>query len=175
MPAMVGLMALFAAVIVVWPQYGWPYWPVLMAVSAGLTVWGWRLNAWRAPLIVFFGYVAMRGVIWGLNPEVYEVASFLVWATAAILLYRVKAWIPGTAYLCSGAVYPLLRLFEFKLVYHGLAPILAEAFALFALITMGGGLYERTRGRHSSGIHPNRFAAFLDSFSLGVAQNKGRP
>ncbi len=177
MPAAIALIALFASVVVVWPQYGWPYWPVLMGVAAALTFWGTFVNSWRAPLIVLCGYLGMRGVIWGLDRDVWEIGAFTVWAVGAIMLYRTKAWIPGTAYLCSGVVYPFFLLFDVRIAYHGLAPIVAELFALFALISMGGGLYERTRmgSDRSARGGVGRFGTIWSNVSLGVASDNQSP
>ena len=170
MPVMLVMGVALFFVIPEWLGAGLPFWPLVMGISAVLTLWGALVGSWRAPFAVFCGYLGMRGVMWGLDPSVREVAAFLVWALVAIQLYRVKAWVPCVAYLCSGVVYPALLLFGFQIVYMGLAPIIAELFALAALISMGGGLYERTLSNGAPDRHRRRFGAILGSVSLGVAK-----
>ena len=170
MLGVIGAIAAFAVTLLVWPS-GWPFWPIFMGAAGILTVWGYLVDSWKAPLAILCGYLAMRGVMWGLDPSIREVAAFLVWAIVAIQLYRVKAWVPCVAYLCSGVVYPALLLFGFQIVYLGLAPVIAELFALAALISMGGGLYERSVSKHDIDSRRRRFGAVLSSVSLGVAKS----
>ncbi len=170
MLGLVGMLAAFATTLVLWPA-GWPFWPIFMGASALLTAWGYLVGAWKAPLAILCGYIGMRGVMWGLEPEVREVAAFLVWAFVAIQLYRVKAWVPCVAYLCSGVVYPMLLIFGFQIVYLGIAPIIAELFALAALISMGGGLYERSISMGDGVGSRRRFGSVLSVVSLGVAKS----
>lgn len=166
---------LFVAALFAWPQ-GWPFWPIWICVVSFYTVWGAFVGSWKAPALVLCGYLGMRGVIWGLDPIAHEVAGFLVWAVVAALLYRVKAYIPGLIYLISGAVYPLMVLFGFQIEYLGLAPIIADVIALFALIAMGGGLYERSlnTSRRSDGRLIRRLGTFFSDASLGMAPSQRR-
>ena len=169
MLGIIGMVGAFALTLFIWPT-GWPFWPIFMGAAGILAIWGLLVGSWRAPFAVFCGYLGMRGVMWGLSPEVREIAAFLVWALVAIQLYRVKAWVPCVAYLCSGVVYPVLLIFGFQIVYLGLAPIIAELFAIAALISMGGGLYERTIPERFGNRNRRRFSSVLSSVSLGVAK-----
>ncbi len=169
MLGVLGTFAAFVATLLIWPQ-GWPFWPIFTGAAAILTAWGYVVGSWKAPFAILCGYAAMRGVMTWVDPSAREVAAFLVWALVAIQLYRVKAWVPCLAYLCSGVVYPALLIFGFQIVYLGLAPIIAELFALAALISMGGGLYERSISNSNPGSYRRRFGSVLSSVSLGMAK-----
>lgn len=143
------------ALIKFWPMTGLPFWPLFTSGAALLVAWGLWVGkgAWRAPAAILAGYGAMRAVMTYAADPVQEHAAFLVWAVAAIvLIYNLKAWLPGVCYLLSGATYPVFVLFGFPIEYIGLAPIVAEMFALFALISMGGGLYDRRPLARSSAL-----------------------
>lgn len=171
MPGIIAGIAYFALALWLKPS-GWPFWPIFAGAAGILTVWGYLVGSWKAPLAILCGYFAMRGVMWGLDPSVREIAAFSVWALVAIQLYRVRAWVPCLAYLCSGVVYPALLVFGFQIVYMGLAPVIAELFALAALISMGGGMYERTISTRNPDRHSLGFGRVLSSVSLGMAEGE---
>lgn len=129
-----------------------PFWPFLMGYTALCVVWGVSIGkgAWMAPAALLGGYVAMRGVIWGLSPEVHEVAACLVWLVVAIILGSIGWPRVAVAFALSGLVYPAMLLMGERIVYLGLSPILAEAFAIAGLIGMGGGLYGMASLHHAA-------------------------
>lgn len=142
-----------------------PFWPFLIAITAGLIFWGWRHNAWEMPAIALCGYIAMRGVV-TFSPVGYvEIIGGTSWLLfAAIMIYRGGA-IPGFFFTLSALTYPALLVFGFRLDYMGLSPIIAEIFAALALLSIGGGIYGIS---HSPGYR----SGFMDrvaTYSVGVA------
>lgn len=142
-----------------------PFWPFFMGTAFVLTMWGLWRGAYAVPLLVFLGYVAMRGVIWGLDAELHEVAGCLVWLVIASLLMERGAWVPGFFYALSGLAYPVLLLFGARLAYLSASAIVAEIFAICALCAIGGGL----AGLAHSGSDGVRVLHWLAAHSLGVA------
>jgi hypothetical protein len=147
-----------------------PYWPLVMAVAAGLTAWGWRHNAWEIPAIVFCGYVLMRLVVTYVPPEYIEVTACASWLFfAALMVYR-GGELPGFLYALSGLTYPVLLVFGRKLEYMGLASIVAETFAALALLSIGGGVYGMANPPRDS----SRPLAWLQGHSVGVALRQSK-
>ena len=142
-----------------------PFWPFFMGAAFALTMWGLWRGAYVAPLLVFLGYVAMRGVIWGLDAELHEVAGCLVWLVVAFLLMERGAWVPGFFYALSGLAYPVLLLFGARLAYLSASAIVAEIFAISALGAIAGGL----AGLAHSADDGARILRWLTAHSLGVA------
>lgn len=150
---------------------GLPFWPFVTGTAALLFAFGlWVGNgAWKAPLIVLCAYAAMRAIMTYAADPVQEHAAFLIWVVAASALAAIRAWVPALAYFCSGATYPVMQLFGFPIEYLGLAPIIAELFAMAALISMGGGLYDRRPYTRSAADVRARSGSVLSRVSLGLA------
>ena len=116
-------------------------WPFLVALTFGLTVWGYMRGAWIAPALAFAGYVGMRGIMWGLPSAWHEVAACSLWLCVASLMVYNRAYVPGFFYALSGLCYPVFLLIGFPMEYMGVSLIFAEVFAACALIGIGGGIY----------------------------------
>lgn len=117
-----------------------PVWPFLMGFTALLAAIGWRVGAWHVPALALLGYIGMRGVIWGLPPNTHEVAGCTLWLIVAVAMGYKGGAVPGLLYALSALTYPTLLIFGFRLEYMGLSPIIAEAFAVCALLWIGGGI-----------------------------------
>lgn len=117
------------------------FWPFFMGAAALLTLWGARHGAWIIPALALSGYVLMRLVIL-LPPDGWrEVATCTLWLCLAALMMYHDGWVPGFFYGLSGLTYAALLPLGFRIEYLGLAPILAEGFAIAALLSIGGGIY----------------------------------
>ncbi len=156
-----------------------PVWPLLIAITACLTVWGWRHNAWEVPAIALCGYIAMRGVV-TFSPDAYvdiyifgktstlgylEISACTSWLLFSGVMIKRGGVIPGFFFTLSALTYPALLIFGFRLQYMGLSPIIAEFFAALALLSIGGGIY---------GVaYPTGYrSGFLDrmaTYSVGMA------
>lgn len=145
-----------------------PVWPFLIAITVGLTLWGWRHGVWIIPALAFAGYLGMRGVIWGLPSQWHEVAGCTLWLCVAAAMMYFKGWVPGFFYALSGLTYPVMLLFGFRIEYLGLSPIIAEVFALLALLSIGGGIAGYARHNHAGG-YPDRPVSWVASFAVGMA------
>lgn len=145
-----------------------PVWPFLIAITVALTFWGWRHGVWVIPALALGGYVAMRGIIWGLPPELHEIAGCALWLCVAGAMMYFKGWVPGFFYGLSGLTYPVLLTFGFRIEYMGLSPIIAEVFAALALLSIGGGIagyaFHNSANRNS-----DRPIPWVVSFTAGVA------
>ena len=165
------MLTAFVVTLFAWPA-GWPFWPIFSGAAGLLFCAGLYVGkgAWKAPLVVMFGYAAMRVVMTWAGDPVQEHAAFFVWFVVFLVLsVRLRAYIPGFAYLMSGSVYPVMAWFGFPIEYLGLAPIIAELFAMAALISMGGGLYDRRPGSRGSRVVRAGSDTILARASLGVA------
>ena len=142
-----------------------PFWPFFMGAAFLLTLWGIMRGAYAVPLLVLSGYVAMRGVIWGLDASLHEVAGCMVWLVVSFLLMQRGAWVPGFFYTLSGLAYPVLLLFGARLAYLSASAIIAEIFAIAALGAIAGGLAGLAYPDHDG----PRVLHWLTPRSLGVA------
>ena len=140
-------------------------WPVIIVITAGLTLWGWRHNAWQIPAIALCGYIAMRFVVTYSAAGFVEVAGCTSWLLFASLMVYKGGGVPGFFYALSALTYPALLVFGFRLDYMGLSPIIAEIFAALALLSIGGGIY----GMANFSVDNHRFLAWVQSNSMGVA------
>ncbi|MGB1215906.1 MAG: hypothetical protein ACPG4X_21240 [Pikeienuella sp.] len=140
-------------------------WPFLMGFAAILTLWGWRHEAWVIPVLALCGYVAMRLNISLFPQSVNEIVGCALWLfIAAIMVYKGGA-VPGLFFCLSALTYPALLVFGFKIEYMGLAPVIADSFAILAMLTIGGGLYGLSDSRGDN----HRILFWLKGHSLGVA------
>ena len=118
-----------------------PFWPIYMAMTAGLVLWGWRHDAWQAPVIALLGFVGVRAIVWNAPHDFVEVSICTLWLIiAAALLYTNHA-VAALFFALSALTYPVLLIFGFRVAYMGLMPFIADAFAIAALLTIGGGIY----------------------------------
>lgn len=145
-----------------------PVWPFLIAITACLMLWGARHGAWLIPALALGGYVGMRAIIWGLPSGWHEVAGCTLWLCVAAAMMCFKGWVPGFFYALSGLTYPVMLIFGFRIEYLGLSPIIAEVFALLALLSIGGGIAGLARHNHAAG-DPDRPISWVVSYSAGVA------
>lgn len=144
-------------------------WPFIMAIVATLTLWGWFRNAWEVPAIALCGYIAMRAIV-TYTPEAYiEVAACTSWLFFAAIMVSRGGAIPGFFYTLSALTYPALMVFGFRLHYMGFSPIIAEVFAAFALLSIGGGIY----GMADTRVGYSRFLGWLSHHSVGMAPRQG--
>lgn len=160
------------ALIQFWGPTGLPFWPLFTGAAVLLVFTGGLVGrrAWVAPMIVCIGYAAMRGVV-QLPDIVQEHAAYMVWFLVFLaLVLRVGAYIPGAAYLLSGSTYPVMLIFGFPMEYLGLAPIIAEWFAVFALISIGGGQYDRRPSAHGHSADDSSGDTLLARLALGMAR-----
>ncbi len=136
-----------------------------MGAAALLTVWGWLKGAPTIPALALSGYVLVRLALNLLSPVGHEIAVCTIWLFIAFLMMYKEAWIPGFFYTLSGAVYPLFLIFGVRLGYLSPPNILAEVFAICALLGIGGGL----AALGSSGVDPDRPVSWFSAYSLGLA------
>ena len=142
-----------------------PVWPFFIAISAGLTLWGWRHGAWQIPAIALCGYIAMRLLII-YSPQGYvEVIGCASWLIFAGLMVYKGGAIPGFFYALSALTYPTLFTFGFRIEHMGLSPIIADLFAALALISIGGGIY----GLANPLAYRSGLLDRVQGYSLGVA------
>ena len=136
-----------------------------MGAAFLLTLAGWRHGAWVIPALAFVGYVGMRGVMTWVPNELREVAACTWWLCIVGPMMYKGGHVPGVFYAMSALTYPALLLFGFRLEYLGLSPIIAEAFAVLALLSIGGGIV----GMAYPHLDRRGFLAWLSANSLGVA------
>lgn len=141
-------------------------WPFLMAVTAGLTVWGWLRGAWIVPALALLGYIGMRGVMWGLPDVWHEVAACTLWLCISCAMVYNRGYVPGFFYALSGLCYPVFLLIGFPMEFMGVSLIAAEAFALCALLGIGGGLIGMDR---DTPAYRGGFLFWPDGAKVGVA------
>lgn len=122
-----------------------------MLACAGLILWGYRAGAYAVPAIILLGLIGMRGVMWGLHPNVHELAAFPLWLCVAVFLMYKGAWLAGALCLLSGATYPALLVVGARIEYLGLSPIIADAFLIAAIVVGGHGVRESVGGRADLG------------------------
>lgn len=148
------------------------FWPFFMGAAALLTIWGARHGAWVVPALALLGYVLMRVVVL-LPPDGWrEVATCTLWlCLAAVMMYH-GGWVPGFFYGLSGLTYAALLPLGFRIEYLGLAPVIAEGFAIAALLSIGGGIYGLA---HHPGGDSDRSVDRLASAAAGVAARQTHP
>jgi hypothetical protein len=111
-----------------------------MGFAAILTLLGWRLGPWHVPALALLGYVLMRGVILFVPDWLHEIAGCTLWLCIAMAMGYKGGAVPGLLYAASALTYPVLLTFGYRMEYMGLSPIIAEAFAVCALLWIGGGI-----------------------------------
>lgn len=137
-----------------------------MALTAGLTLWGWRNGAWEIPALALAGYVGMRAVMAWVPAEYIELSACTLWLMiAAIMVFR-GGDLPGFLYALSALTYVVFLTFGFPIKYMGLSPIIAESFAALALLCIGGGIY----GMANPAGHSFRSLAWVQNHSVGMAR-----
>lgn len=133
-----------------------PFWPILWAICAGLTIWGWRHSDWAVPLSALVSYITVRGLtkaithaptvdVWGVEFGVLGMCVSLVWVSVSMLWAMSGAHIPAAFYTLSALVYPATMALGVHLEYMSVSAILAEIFALLGLLSIGGGIYSASR------------------------------
>ena len=142
-----------------------PFWPIYFVVSAGLILWGWRHDAWVAPALALLGFVLMRINVSYTSLELTEVVGGFAWLLIACGLLYCGAAIPAFFFALSALTYPVLLTFGFKIEYMGLTPIIADLFAVLALLTIGGGIY----GMANPGGNRSRLVHWVQYYSAGMA------
>lgn len=140
-------------------------WPFLMVSTTGLFAWGWLRGAWEIPALALGGYVAMRAIVTYVPPNYIEVVGCASWLFFAAIMIARGGAIPGFFYALSALTYPVLLIFGFRLHYMGLSPIIAEAFAVMALLSIGGGIY----GVATASPDNPRPLHWIKAHSVGVA------
>lgn len=146
-----------------------PYWPFVMGASALLLAWGLRLGAWQVPFVIFATYCVVRGIVMFMPVSLHEVTICAAWLGASAIMLLLKAWLPGFFYILSGLTYPAFLVFGVRMEYMGISPIVAEAFALCALLCVGGGLYGMASTDRAAGSHGGGILSWLAPSALGVA------
>lgn len=144
------------------------FWPFMMGGAAVLTLWGIVQGAAVVPALALLGYVFVRCVIMFTPDGFHEIGVCTSWLLIAAVMMYVKAWVPGFFYVLSGLTYPLLLVIGIRISYLGLSPVIAEVFAICALLSIGGGLYGMA---HSAGDHSGLLSR-LSAHSLGMASRK---
>ena len=147
-----------------------PFWPWYMALCIGLMIYGRNRGGYHVPAIILCALVAMRGVMWGIDPAWRELAAYTVWLCAAIALMYKGAWVPGALCLLSGVTYPTFLVLGVRFEYLGLSPIIADSFLLLAL----GAVWLGMVGRSNSGLYRGRMAGNGQGFAVGMAALKMR-
>lgn len=144
-----------------------PYWPLPMGLCALLLVWGIGVGAWRVPAVALTAYVVVRLWVTRADPATHEIGIAMIWIAACLVLYKLHFYIPATAFLLSAATYPALYILGFRLEYLGLMAVIAELFAIVALLSIGGGLGTLTFN-HSSDSRHSGIIHNLAHYSLGI-------
>lgn len=163
------------ALIEFWGPTGLPFWPIMTTAAAVLTLWGIWLGrgAWVAPIAVLGAYVAMRGVMTWADDPLQEHFAFFVWLCAGLwLFFRAKWYFSAAACWGASIVYALAG--PLNMPIERLAPtaVLGEIFAILALYSIGGGLYDRGLFSRSDSAFNWRVHNSLPSISSRVAKDK---
>lgn len=142
-----------------------PFWPIYLVASVGLTIWGAYRGAWLMPALAAVGFVATRFVIEYAPNVAHEVTIANLWLIiAAIMVYKGGA-VPGFFFALSALTYPAFLIFGYHIERMGVIPIIADGFAVLALLAIGGGL----RGMADSSLDRGGILPWLAHHSLGVA------
>lgn len=124
-----------------WPfVQGGPFWPWLIAISFGLTAWGAAQGRATVPALVLACYLLHRALPFVAPDGWLEVASCTLWLCFCIVMAYLGGGVPAFFYTLSAITYPIFLIFGVRISYMGLSPIVAEVFALLALLSIGGGL-----------------------------------
>ena len=99
-----------------------------------------------------------------------EIAVCTIWLNFAALMMYCRAWVPGFLYALSALTYPAFVTFGLYIGWLALPNIIAEVFAVFALLFIGGGIGGLLLSSRSSGNNRRR-SDRLAVASLGVATN----
>lgn len=141
-----------------------PVWPFLMGVTALLTAWGAYAGAWKVPALALLGYILMRGVV---SLDAYqEIVACALWLFIAAGMVKIGGAIPGFFFALSALVYPALFIVGFRIEYMGLIAVLADGFAILALLSIGGGYLGMA---HYSPDRDSGILAWIADHALGVA------
>ncbi len=134
----------------------WPIWIVLYAAMTAGTALR-RSVAWRAPFAILCGYVAMRGVMWGLEPLAHMLGAAIVWLIVSIYLGSI-GWVKvALCFAMCGLVYPIMQPMGYQIAWFSAPVIVSEFFAILAFLGVGGGLagisfnYRSADSRNGSG------------------------
>ena len=139
-----------------------------MGAAALLTFWGAFRNAWEAPFIMLMGYVGTRIVVQLVNTPFLEVSICALWlCVAAVMVYRGFA-IPGLLLTFSALSYPVFLTFGLRLEYMAITPIVADIFAVCAMVWIGGTIYGS--GHHSRSDNLGNLGGPL-AYQEGVAKS----
>lgn len=122
-----------------------PVWPFISGIAACLLLWGIRNGAWKLPAIAVVGYVGMRAIVHTTAQPYVEVTGCAWWLVICCCLASFGGYIPALLYAASALTYPVMLIFGFRIEYMGLSPIIAEVFALLALLSIGGDIYGKSR------------------------------
>lgn len=141
-----------------------------MALCLGLIAWGYRRGGVHVPATILCGLIAMRGVMWGLDPTTRELAAYTVWLYVAMSLMYKGAWVPGALCLLSGVTYPTLLVLGVRIEYLGMSPIIADTFLLSAIFFGWRGMVERSNPRDDRA----GMAGDGQGFAVGMAARKMR-
>lgn len=150
-----------------------PFWPWYMAACAALIIYGHKRGGMAVPALILCGLVAMRGVMWGLDPMWRELAAYTVWLCVAMSLMYKGAWVPGALCLLSGVTYPTLLVLGVRIEYLGLAPIIADAFLIAAIFVgwLGMGEYSNTPSNRVRLVADNQGVAVgMAAYQVRVGQ-----
>lgn len=151
-----------------------PFWPVMMGLAGALTITGALVGrgAWIVPALALGGYVATRIVVESISATSAwdEILVCAVWLCVSGLMMYAKAWVPGALYALSAMTYPAFVVFGLHIGWLSLPNIIAEVFAILALVFIGGSI-GGTFLRPRPGRHRHRSDSRLASHSLGMAPN----
>lgn len=151
-----------------------PFWPVMMGLAGVLTIAGVMVGrgAWIVPALALGGYVATRIVVETVPATSAwdEIIICAVWLCVSGLMMYAKAWVPGALYALSAMTYPAFVVFGLHIGWLAPPNIIAEVFAILALVFIGGsigGTIYRPRSRRHLRRPDNRMVPH----SLGMAPN----
>lgn len=151
-----------------------PVWPFISSIAVILTLWGWRHDAWLVPLMAVIGYIGMRAIAYTVNPDYIEVTGCMWWFVICCFLASFGGFVPALLYTASAMTYPIMLIFGKKIEYMGLSPIIAEVFALLALLSIGADIYGKSRVADNSG-NPDRSDNWQVAYIDDMAQSKTGP
>lgn len=122
-----------------------PVWPFISGIAVCLLLWGIRNGAWELPALAVVGYIGMRAIVHTVAQPYVEVTGCAWWLVICFCLASFGGYLPALLYAASALTYPVMLLFGFRMEYMGLSPIIAEVFALLALLGIGGDIYGKSR------------------------------